>query len=105
MNLITPPVRTIKDVIKDEIIHCAKDPSYFLTKFVYIQHPTKGKILFDVYPFQKTTLEKFRENRFNIILKSRQLGISTLTAAYALCLMLFHNDKEILVIATKEFIH
>ena len=40
MNLITPPVRTIKDVIKDEIIHCAKDPSYFLTKFVYIQHPT-----------------------------------------------------------------
>jgi hypothetical protein len=44
----------------------------------------------------------FRKNRFNIILKSRQLGISTLVAGYALWLMLFHGDKKVLVIATKQ---
>ena len=43
----------------------------------------------------------FVDHRFNIILKSRQLGISTLTAAYAVWLAIFYKDKNILVIATK----
>jgi phage terminase large subunit-like protein len=38
----------------------------------------------------------------NIILKCRQMGISTLTAGYSLWLMTFHKDKSILVIATKQ---
>jgi len=36
-----------------------------------------------------------------VILKARQLGISEVTAAYAAWLMLFHRDKNILVMATK----
>jgi len=46
-------------------------------------------------------LEDFRDYRFNIILKARQLGISTISAAYVAWLMLFHKDKNILVVATK----
>ena len=38
---------------------------------------------------------------FNVILKARQLGISTITAGYIVWLMLFHRDKAILVMATK----
>ena len=41
-----------------------------------------------------------KDNRYNIILKARQLGISTLSAGYSLWLMLFHNDQNVLVIAT-----
>ena len=40
-------------------------------------------------------------SRFTVILKARQLGISTITAAYCVWLMLFHRDKNVLVIATK----
>jgi hypothetical protein len=43
-----------------------------------------------------------RDNPYSIILKSRQLGISTLSAGYSLWLMLFHKDKNILCIATKQ---
>ena len=43
----------------------------------------------------------FNDYRFNVILKGRQLGISTITAAYIAWLMLFHRDKNILVVATK----
>ena len=72
-----------------------------MKKYCTIQHPKKGKVKFDLYPFQEKCLTEFKDNRYNIILKARQLGISTLSAGYSLWLMLFHNDKNILVIATK----
>jgi hypothetical protein len=37
-----------------------------------------------------------------IINKSSQLGISTLCSAYSLWMMLFHKDKNVLCIATKQ---
>ena len=43
-----------------------------------------------------------QENPYSIILKSRQLGLSTLSAGYSLWLMTFHKDKNILCIATKQ---
>jgi hypothetical protein len=47
-------------------------------------------------------LSDFRDNRFSIINKSRQLGISTLVAGYSLWTMLFNKDKTVLCIATKQ---
>ena len=84
-----------------ELVKCGKNPSYFLKKYVKIQHPTKGLIRFSTYPFQDECLDDFVDHRFNVILKSRQLGISTLTAAYAVWLAYFYRDKNILIIATK----
>ena len=92
----------LKDVIKQEYVKCASDPIYFLKKYCVIQHPMKGKIPFQLYPFQEKTVEDFVQSRFTVILKARQLGISTLTAGYSLWMMTFHNDKNILVIATKQ---
>jgi hypothetical protein len=94
--------KSLKDVIKLEFSKCAKDPVHFMRKYCYIQHPHKGKIKFNLYPFQENTLTELRDHDYNVILKSRQLGISTLSAGYSLWLMLFHNDKNILVIATKQ---
>ena len=92
----------LKKAITDEYIKCALDPIYFMRNYCYIQHPVKGKMKFDLYPFQEKTLEALKDNDYNIILKARQLGISTLSAGYSLWLMNFHNDKNILVIATKQ---
>ena len=92
----------LKDVIKQEYVRSASDPVYFLKKYCVIQHPMKGKVPFHLYNFQEKSIEDFMQHRFNIILKARQLGISTLTAGYALWMMSFHQDKNILVIATKQ---
>ena len=92
----------IKKIIAQEYIKCAKDPAYFMKKYCYIQHPTRGRILFNLYPFQSKVLHLFRDNQYIITLKSRQLGISTLSAAYALWLMLFHKDKNVLALATTQ---
>jgi len=92
----------LKDVIKQEYIKCAQDPVYLLMKYCMIQHPIKGKIPFALYDFQQETVKQFVDNRFSVILKARQLGISTLTAGYSLWMMTFFQDKNILVIATKQ---
>lgn len=92
----------IKDIIKQELVKSGANPEYFIKKYVYIQHPIKGSIPFYLYPFQTKVLEQFEKHKYTLILKSRQLGISTLTAAYILWLMVFNSDKNILVICTKQ---
>lgn len=84
-----------------EILKCGKDPVYFMRNYARIQHPVRGLIPFETYPFQDDCVRSFEQNRFNIILKSRQLGLSTVTAAYAVWYAIFKKDKNILVIATK----
>jgi len=92
----------IKEIIKQEYIKCAMDPVHFFRKYCYITHPVKGRTLFHLYPFQESVLSDFRANRFSIVNKSRQLGISTLVAGYSLWTMLFNKDKTVLCIATKQ---
>ena len=85
----------------NEIVKCGKEPHYFINNYVKIQHPERGTISFNTYPFQDTCVNNFIDHRFNIIVKSRQLGLSTLVAAYAVWLAIFYKDKNVLVIATK----
>ena len=94
--------KTLKEIIAEEYQRCAQDPIYFMKKYCKIQHPTKGKINFNLFEFQEKTLTEFKNHRYNIILKSRQTGISTLTAGFSLWKMLFNDDFNVLVIATKQ---
>jgi len=93
---------SIKDIIKIEYKKCATDPVYFMKKYCMIQHPVRGKIAFHLFPFQERVLGEFTDNRYNIVLKSRQTGISTLVAGFSLWKMLFNEDFNTLVIATKQ---
>ena len=90
--------QNIKEIIKQEFIKCAKDPVYFMKKYYWIQHPQRGRIQFNLYQFQEQVLKLFQNKEYLVINKSRQLGISTLSSAYALWLMLFQKDKNVLVI-------
>ena len=91
-----------KEIIKQEFVKCATDPVYFMKRFYWIQHPQRGRIQFNLYQFQEQVLHLLQNDEYIIINKSRQLGISTLVSAYALWLMIFQKDKNILVIATKQ---
>ncbi len=85
-----------------EIIkRCKKDPIFFFNNYVKIQHPDRGAIPFHTYDFQNDVVRDFNTYRFNIVVKARQLGLSTVTAAYAVWLLMFFPNKNILVIATK----
>lgn len=92
----------LKQLIRTEYVKCATDPVYFMKKYCLIQHPTKGKIPFKLFPYQEELTHDIQESDRIIILKSRQLGISTLSAGYSLWTMLFHTDKNILVVAIDQ---
>ena len=91
---------TKKDVLK-EIIRCGKDPVYFINNFVKISHPLHGLISFKLYPFQEDCIKQFQDYRFNIVLKARQMGLSTATAGFILWMILFHREKTVLSVATQ----
>jgi len=91
---------TKKEITK-EILRSGKDPVYFINNYARISHPMHGLIPFKLYDYQGELIRDFNDYRFNVILKARQLGISTVTAAYIAWMLLFHRDKNVLVMATK----
>jgi hypothetical protein len=99
--MAAPAPNFTRDEQVREIVRCGKDPVYFMKRYAKIQHPTRGTIPFDTYDFQDDCVAAFQEHRLNIVLKSRQLGLSTVCAAYAVWMAIFQKDKSILIIATK----
>lgn len=89
-------------IIFFEKIKCCADLVYFMKKYVKIQHQDRGIINFDTYPFQDKVLNELQTHDRTIILKSRQMGISTLVAAYSLWMMTFNEGKNILVLSIKQ---
>jgi hypothetical protein len=102
MSIAITQKKSLKDIIAEEYKKCAVDPIHFMKKYCMIQHPVRGKIPFQLFPFQEKTLTQFKDNRFNVVLKSRQTGISTLCAGFSLWKMIFNTDFNVLVIATKQ---
>jgi hypothetical protein len=81
-----------RQAVVAEILKCGKDPTYFMKKYCKIQHQLRGLIPFDTYDFQDDCVKDFQKHRFNIVLKSRQLGLSTVSAAYVVWYAIFKKD-------------
>jgi len=92
----------IKELIKKEYSKCATDPAYFIKTYVKIKHPKRGIIPFYMFPFQEDTLNVMLSTDRLAINKGRQMGMSTLSAAYSLWLMTFHDNQVIYTVATKQ---
>lgn len=80
---------------------CGLDPTFFIKKFVKIKHPVRGLIPFEMYDYQEGLIESFTNNRFNIVLSSRQSGKTATVGAYLLWFALFKAKKTILVVSNK----
>lgn len=88
-----------KDEMKDEFRKCSESPAYFMRNYLYVVHPIRGLVLFDLYDFQVKILNAIRQERFNIIRKFRQAGITTLACGYALWLIIFKKHKTVTVLS------
>lgn len=85
----------------DIFLKCSRDPFQFC-KFIKLIHPNRGKVTFDLFPFQQAVLLEFLKNRFNVILKFRQAGITELISMYCLWMAMFHPYKNIVIISIKD---
>jgi hypothetical protein len=88
----------------EEFIKCAdpdSGPHYFLENFFYIQHPTRGRMLYQPFDYQKRLIDTYHRYRFSISMLPRQTGKSTTAAGYLLWYANFIPDSTILVAAHK----
>ena len=73
----------------------------FAKKFFFIQHPVKGKCIFEPFNYQTQLLHSYHDFRFNINMLPRQSGKTTTAACYLLWYAMFHPDQTILIAAHK----
>lgn len=79
------------------------DPYYFAT-FIWVINPVLGRVQFNLYGYQKSVLYQFLKERFNIILKFRQAGLTELISMYCLWLCMYHPNKKVNIISIKDTI-
>jgi len=87
-----------------EFIKCADPitgPEYFMSNYFYIQHPTKGRMLYEPFEYQKRLIHSYHNYRYSISLMPRQTGKSTSAAGYLLWYAMFVPDSTILIAAHK----
>ena len=85
-----------------EYLLCKMSPSYFLSKYAFIDFPGIGTIPFNLYYFQKEILKdclSFRKLVFN---KVRQCGVSTLIALYCFWKANFYPVEYIDIVSIKQ---
>lgn len=92
-NLSSEQVKTLARVVQDV---------FYFSLFIFVVHPVRGKVRFELYPYQKSVLYQFVKDRFNIILKFRQAGITELISMYCLWLAMYHPNKKINIISIKD---
>jgi len=98
-------VNTPVEFTQDEIVEyqkCAKDPLYFMEKYVKIVSLDEGLVSFKMYDFQKKIVNTIHKNRFTICKLPRQSGKSTTTISYLMHFALFNPNSNIAILANKS---
>jgi len=84
-----------------EYIKCALDIHYFASTYCYIKGEEGQPIIIPLRDYQKEILDNFFNNRYNILMASRQSGKTICSSIMMLHYVLFNNNKNVLVTANK----
>jgi hypothetical protein len=75
---------------------------YFCANYVFIRHPERGRIKFELREAQIETVEVWLGARQSIALKARQIGFSTLVSVYCFWLTFFYDDRTVVMLSKTE---
>lgn len=89
--------------IEDERRKCIEDITYFAERYGFITGPGgAGIIPFKLENYQRSLLASFQLEKYIIVNKARQLGVSTSLVFYALWFSIFSTGKRCLVVAHRK---
>lgn len=94
-------VEITQDLAK-ELLRCATDPKYFIRNYIYIKHPTRGKIKFNLYDYQEDMVNLYNRADRAIVLSARQTGKTESISAYILWFSIFHDEVTVLIASNKS---
>jgi hypothetical protein len=75
---------------------------HFCRNYWFIKHPERGRIPFEMREAQIETIRSWMDNRYSVVLKARQIGFSTLAAAYSFWLVFFQSDRFVVMLSRTE---
>ena len=88
-------------IIKEKY-KCVKSPIYFLNTYGHVFDAKKKKISkMKCFTYQERCVKDFDKFQNNIVLKSRQTGLSVVTAGYVAWRLMFRYEEKILIIANQ----
>lgn len=86
-----------------EFVKCSNSFSYFAHKYIKILHPIRGLIPFMMYRYQQEkVITALESNRFNIVSKFRQGGLTTVAIVWGIWRGLFKTDQQILLMSKTD---
>jgi hypothetical protein len=85
----------------DEYVKCKMDIHHFAEKYCWVKGEKGEPVQLRLRDYQKEILDNFFNNRFNILMASRQTGKTISSAITMLHFVLFNNNKNVLVTANK----
>jgi hypothetical protein len=91
-------MKTLANKYIQEYLKCKNSFDYFCTHYVYIELPGKD-VLLSPYGKQTELIDLIEKRKYVLVLKSRQIGISTIIQAYAAWLVIFFSNTVIGVIS------
>ena len=94
---MTTPDRS--KIFGDEIEACKNDFEYFASKYLKIIDRNSQLVSFQMKPAQRTLLQELETNPWQMVLKARQMGSSTVISAYFFWKTLFTPNERTLVVA------
>lgn len=86
---------------QEEYIKCAIDIDYFVEQYCKVKREDGSIGSITLRDYQKDILHNFVNSRFNILMASRQVGKTISASIFMLHTILFHNDKNIMIVANK----
>lgn len=87
---------------KTEYEKCKSNFNYFCSKYLKINHLTKGIIPLNLHEYQKTLINCYENNKWIAVPKFRQGGFTTTNIAYSLWKSIFKENTRILYICTNS---
>ena len=87
-----------------EYIKCSNEPVHFIESYCSIISLDEGLVKFKLRGYQDKLINHYNDNRFNVVLASRQSGKSITSCAYLLWYLLFHPEVTVAVLANKGVI-
>jgi hypothetical protein len=83
-----------------DLARCADDVVYFANKFCYSM-TDEGVQQITLRPYQENMLEDFQDNRFVVMLASRQIGKTVTSSIFIAWYLCFHFDRNVMIVANK----
>ena len=97
------PVEQRKIAVIHEKMKCEDDPYYTIVNYFEVLDPTQGKqVKFNLYPYQKRAVADFESYDYTLTMKTRQTGLTTISAAYVAWFMATHENMVVSALAQEK---